>query len=336
MRLLPLLLLATLATLAPANAQGGGKAKGSAGGALAPEAVPGEEMITSGGNPEINKDIATYGYAALAASKMVYNPKKHFIEKDKTMRFCPGLKGLAVTVNDKTTQKTATWGGRFVTVTSREKRLGIVAFKGSSAPVDFWLDASPNREDFTLGPPHDKKVAPIPAGRVHHGFITQYKHARQNLVARLSNMLMQNKQAESKGNPKPYETIILTGHSLGGAIATAAAADMSVVFPELNFLLISVAAPRVGNAAFNTAFEDAVSRSVRIVNQKDPAPLYPPKLVKSGHTTVLGKCSILGLPVRCHSLRQYFTAAKAWTKNNPYDICSAGTVTEQPAEKDEE
>lgn len=72
--------------------------------------------------------------------------------------------------------------------------------------------------------------------------------------------------------------LLIAGHSLGGALATLAAA----LLPEA--LLYSFGAPRVGNQAFVHAMRPAEVRHHRYVNHRDPVPLLPPGLLGYQHS----------------------------------------------------
>lgn len=74
--------------------------------------------------------------------------------------------------------------------------------------------------------------------------------------------------------------IMLTGHSLGGALTTFTAADISLLpTPPAaqNLQVYSIASPRVGNADFVDAFDAAVINNFRIYNIRDYVPTLPPE-----------------------------------------------------------
>lgn len=72
--------------------------------------------------------------------------------------------------------------------------------------------------------------------------------------------------------------MIVTGHSLGGALATLCALDLQFNFfsaePE-RIVLYSFGSPRVGNSAFRQSFNRRVSNSYRVVNGMDIVPAVP-------------------------------------------------------------
>jgi triacylglycerol lipase len=61
-------------------------------------------------------------------------------------------------------------------------------------------------------------------------------------------------------------TMYYIGHSLGGALATLAAAYFGSLYPDVRHVCITFGAPRVGNAVFISEFKKHVDESVRCVN----------------------------------------------------------------------
>lgn len=48
----------------------------------------------------------------------------------------------------------------------------------------------------------------------------------------------------------PTSSILVTGHSLGAALATVAAYDAKIAFPNKDIYVYNMGSPRVGNTAF--------------------------------------------------------------------------------------
>ncbi|KAG2498402.1 hypothetical protein HYH03_003661 [Edaphochlamys debaryana] len=101
--------------------------------------------------------------------------------------------------------------------------------------------------------------------RLHSGFYRQYASIQSELRA-----LIRQQTAS-----REVDTIYLTGHSLGGALATIAAADVATMFPETPVHCYTFGAPRTGDAAFVHLFDQHVSSNLRVVNEDDPVPMVP-------------------------------------------------------------
>lgn len=105
---------------------------------------------------------------------------------------------------------------------------------------------------------------PEAAGRVHVGFAG----AARTLLPRIGHWL--------DGDAKPRTGLLLTGHSLGAALATLAASVWR------DSALVTLGSPRVGDAAFAAALRN--SQRIRLVNCCDLVTDLPPSL--GGYTHV--------------------------------------------------
>jgi predicted lipase len=92
------------------------------------------------------------------------------------------------------------------------------------------------------------------ACKVHEGFLTHYNGLRAGIKAALDNILTSN-----------ITNIVITGHSLGGANANLAVADLSQKFPTKKFDLMTFGAPRVGNLNFASLINNKASNHIRIL-----------------------------------------------------------------------
>ncbi|MEI9946578.1 MAG: hypothetical protein WDN26_20440 [Chitinophagaceae bacterium] len=81
-------------------------------------------------------------------------------------------------------------------------------------------------------------------------------------------------------NVKEETPVIITGHSLGGNLATVLASYLSFKLKEINhpaknMNVITFAAPAAGNAAFAKDFNEKFPQSIRIENEGDIVPKFP-------------------------------------------------------------
>ncbi|HVI06998.1 MAG TPA: lipase family protein [Candidatus Binatia bacterium] len=73
------------------------------------------------------------------------------------------------------------------------------------------------------------------------------------------------------------KSIVVTGHSLGGALAILAASELSeMVAGKIDLSVVTFGGPRVGNPQFAKAFNQRVPSTLRIVNTEDLVPTLPP------------------------------------------------------------
>jgi pimeloyl-ACP methyl ester carboxylesterase len=126
-----------------------------------------------------------------------------------------------------------------------------IAFRGSESCRDWSINLLRYR----------RSISYIAKGRVHAGFLLQYQALRDRLRAAL---------------PEGARDILVTGHSLGGALAMLCASEFAYLCPEYRVRCIIFGAPRVGNPAFVSGVENQRNLSIlRIQNRYDLVPCIP-------------------------------------------------------------
>ena len=135
----------------------------------------------------------------------------------------------------------------------------VVVFRGTESPEDWLSNAS-----------FKQTAAAFPAstswGNVEDGFWKLYQQCSPSIRNAV-------KSAGAGVN------IFVTGHSLGGALATLAAADLAVA--QIPAATYTFASPRVGDPAFAIEFNKSVPTCWRVVNTEDivtTVPLATPKI----------------------------------------------------------
>jgi len=101
-------------------------------------------------------------------------------------------------------------------------------------------------------------------GKVHQGFYDIYRQFRNDLKNDIHKKVL------------PKTLIYVTGHSLGGALATLAAFDISMMVGRAYKVhMYNFGAPRVGQNTFYGHFMNKIKRAYRFVNSKDPVTAVP-------------------------------------------------------------
>ncbi|KAI9788784.1 MAG: hypothetical protein M1816_006565 [Peltula sp. TS41687] len=98
---------------------------------------------------------------------------------------------------------------------------------------------------------------------VHHGFWTAWKEIESTVLAAVKNAVAAN----------PGFAVKVTGHSLGGAIATIAAAKLRQTGTPA--ALYSFGCPRVGDDAFAQFTTKQAGGNFRVTHTDDPVPRLP-------------------------------------------------------------
>uniref|UniRef100_K4A9Q4 Fungal lipase-type domain-containing protein n=1 Tax=Setaria italica TaxID=4555 RepID=K4A9Q4_SETIT len=108
----------------------------------------------------------------------------------------------------------------------------------------------------------------MPNAKVHIGFYSSYNNTL--LRPAITNAVRKARKLHGDCD------IIVTGHSMGGAIASFCALDLAISFGSDNVHLMSFGQPRVGNAAFASYFAKYVPKTIRMTHERDIVPHLPP------------------------------------------------------------
>lgn len=139
----------------------------------------------------------------------------------------------------------------------RSSKLLIISFRGTQQPRDWLTDVDAWQVTYPYGN-NDSNIL------VHQGFIKAYKSVRGDILAEIAR------------TDKDWESILVCGHSLGGALATLCAVDVQYnvtsrieCYPSGN--------PAVGNKAFVKSYNKRVPNTIRTFMRTDIVPMLPPK-----------------------------------------------------------
>lgn len=146
---------------------------------------------------------------------------------------------------------------RFGFIIQSEEHI-IVAFRGTTTTADWISDAIATQRKF-------KCVSD--SGLTHVGISDIYYSAREQILSTLKRL------SEEKA-------LIITGHSLGGALAVLCAVDVSSNSKFNNPMVYTYGAPRVGDPVFAKKFAGTVNYSYRFNNRFDVVTHLPPHIYK--------------------------------------------------------
>ena len=137
---------------------------------------------------------------------------------------------------------------------SKDAQMIVVTFRGSEPNLSDWLGTD-FRANQVQCPYFDEGCGKIHAG--FYGAWTQVKQRGQHsILAELARALREN----------PTFPVTVTGHSLGGGLATVAAMDIaSMIRHRRDVNVVTFGSPRVGDAAFVRKFNSVIKTSRRIV-----------------------------------------------------------------------
>ncbi|KAK0202293.1 alpha/beta-hydrolase, partial [Desarmillaria ectypa] len=111
--------------------------------------------------------------------------------------------------------------------------------------------------------------------QVHSGFLETFSRTASTILA----------TAQSALASTGAENVVLTGHSLGGALATLDALMLNDALTNVSIKTATFGSPRVGNQAFADFVDASFSKGsyARITNKADPVPHLPPLVLGFVH-----------------------------------------------------
>lgn len=189
-----------------------------------------------------------------------------------------------------------------VLVVDGEDRI-VLAFRGTTSTQNLRTDAnlfftsltnvvptrSEDNKDAELSNTDNMSLMDIPqillmsrqwrSAKVHRGFGAAYRAVAPRVLNAV-NLLLDRK----------VRPVFLTGHSLGGALATLCSLDLhlSLNVPSSEIIVSTFGSPRVGNTTFRKLYEDIIYSNWRVNMQQD----LVTKLPKFGYSHV-GKSVVL-------------------------------------------
>lgn len=107
---------------------------------------------------------------------------------------------------------------------------------------------------------------------VHEGIFHIYRSCRDTILTHINKL-------------PTYKEVLITGHSLGGALSTLLTLDSIHSTNFSNISQVNFASPKVGDTNFKHLFQNVVTNSLRFVNIYDIIPLLPPSFSKSNKPT---------------------------------------------------
>jgi len=139
----------------------------------------------------------------------------------------------------------------------------VVSFRGTVQTISNWV----NNLEFTKTKPFSQ----FPNAGVHHGFWDAYQGLKGGVMSAIENI--QKAHATS--------TLVITGHSLGAAMATDCAMDLSL--NGFKTSIVNFGDPRAGDKDFHDALRQQVPDLWRVTHANDIVPHVPPEALGFYH-----------------------------------------------------
>lgn len=153
--------------------------------------------------------------------------------------FCPAPLGTTLV---QTFDESSTNTQGYIARDDNRKEI-IVAYRGSIQLQDFVTDLEFALVDYT-----SPGVSNTSGVQVHQGFITAFNSVAETVLSVVSNQV----------STYPSYSLVSTGHSLGGALASLGGVSLAANFPSVPLRMFTFGQPRTGNPAYATLAEDFV------------------------------------------------------------------------------
>jgi predicted lipase len=138
----------------------------------------------------------------------------------------------------------------------------VVSFRGTSDIKNWIIDLTTTQTVY----------AKCSGCAVHKGFFDGYNMIKPQMVSQLQAL-----RATYRNAP-----ILVTGHSMGGAFAILAAADIKDLYGNVQSVY-TFGQPRVGNAQFASYYTGHISETYRVIHYGDLVPHVPPSALTFVH-----------------------------------------------------
>jgi triacylglycerol lipase len=149
----------------------------------------------------------------------------------------------------------------------------IIALRGTQSEFEWVLDSVIPQAPVPLVWYSDGKFE---LAKAHLGFLLVFAMLADQILA----------AAKQFNSTLPC---LVTGHSLGGALAVLASPTIEILNPGQTCQMYSYAGPRVGDPIFVDAYNFWAPQSYRVVNLADLVPMLPPSQVFNWHYGDVGE-----------------------------------------------
>jgi triacylglycerol lipase len=185
----------------------------------------------------------------------------------------------------------------------------VIAFRGTTSTADTISDLIAIQVPYPWVPN---------GGKTHRGFTEIYATARQQILSALSKCSKEKK-------------LLITGHSLGGALAALCALDLAYNTKFKSPTVYTYGAPRVGDPTFAAAYNRAIAINHRLAIESDLIPLIPPPIYKTPQSKVFLYLHLKGgvhlhyisdSLSKNHALINYFIVLAKYDSEYVHSLCS--------------
>mmetsp|Transcript_18367 Transcript_18367/g.55306 ORF Transcript_18367/g.55306 Transcript_18367/m.55306 type:complete len:738 (+) Transcript_18367:203-2416(+) len=166
-------------------------------------------------------------------------------------------------VNDTGTQLAVAWNESSSTAT--------IVFKGSTSREDWLTNFRVALNEANTNTALDQVFPDI---EIHSGFLRSFQSVTDNAASAAVNITAVLQRIA--GGPVSPTRVVVSGHSLGAALATIAGPWAALTWPAADVRVVTFGAPLTGNEQFAEVVKLLAGRQGRVVHALDIVPALPP------------------------------------------------------------
>lgn len=163
-----------------------------------------------------------------------------------------------------------------------------IAFRGTDSKINRINNLCFCKKTIPYGN-NDSKI------RIHCGFLKGYASVRNKIHKLIGKHICE---------------VLITGHSLGAALAVLCAVDIQYNFPDKDIEVYAFGCPRIGNEAFVKSYNKRVFKTLRFNNGNDIVTKIPPAIFGYRHVGTeihTGKARLpLAISFSAHTPQNYY------------------------------
>jgi len=169
------------------------------------------------------------------------------------------------------------WGNNTIAVAFE----GTSSFENALTDINFLKVYHPPTRTAPMSSSWGSKLIPVPV-RVHKGFLNAWTKNGfdQRVLAKIHQIIneefsYQDIESNTDSRSGSAISVYVTGHSLGGALATLAAHAIKSAHPSVDMTVYTFGSPRVGNKSFAYEYNTLVNNHFGLISGQDPVSRQP-------------------------------------------------------------
>lgn len=281
-------------------------------------------LIRGHASHQFRRELHEYGALAATVAHGVYHTGKLFLPAGhrRKPKHCPKVRLDNYKDHGDDAQEFSTKDTFYATMSVESRKLAIISFRGTDSLRDLRMFQDMRKKIWWRHNPNGSWQRGG-CGKVHSGVYQAFNAVRPAITKHFRQWNNRVKSGDAKGF-----RFLVTGHSLGGALASLCAMHLATHFPLLrpHIRLVTFAAPNTFTWDFVKCLHRTVPNNARVEVVADPVPFLPKMFRRTGNLLIKVPCNGLN-PYSCHSMGKYrtkFLAHSTFNTDGRSNICKHG------------